>query len=324
MSKIIPILLICCFAMPVFADASDYNPMSVPDAKPEQKELTVHDDKRDRDIPIRVYLPAEKKAAPVVLFSHGLGGTRAGGQYLGDHWANRGYVAVFLQHPGSDDSVWKDKKLSERMAAMAKAANLQNFLERVNDVGDVLDQLEKWNTTEGHALAGRMDLEHIGMSGHSFGAITTQGLSGQAFTNGPTFTDSRIKAAVMMSPSPPRQGDPKVAFASVRIPWMLLTGTDDAAPIGNQDAKSRLLVFPALPEGDKYELVLDKAEHSAFTDRPLPGDSQPRNPNHHRAVLAVTTAFWDAYLKNDASAKAWLQGDAVRGVLEEKDRWQKK
>ncbi len=28
----------------------------------------------------------------------------------------------------------------------------------------------------------------------------------------------------------------------------------------------------ALPAGNKYELVLDKAEHSVFTDRPLPGD----------------------------------------------------
>jgi predicted dienelactone hydrolase len=162
------------------------------------------------------------------------------------------------------------------------------------------------------------------MSGHSFGAVTAQALSGETFPLGDGFTDPRIKAAVMMSPSPPRQGDPKLAFAGVRIPWMLLTGTNDNAPIGHSDAKSRLLVFPALPAGGKYELVLNKAEHSAFTDRPLPGDSQPRNPNHHRAILAVTTAFWDAYLQNDIVAKAWLDSDAVRGILEKDDRWQKK
>ncbi len=81
---------------------------------------------------------------------------------------------------------------------------------------------------------------------------------------------------------------------------------------------------PALPAGDKYELVLNNAEHSAFTDRALPGDSEPRNPNHHRAILAVTTAFWDAYLRNDQAAKAWLNGDAVSKILESADRWQKK
>jgi predicted dienelactone hydrolase len=57
-------------------------------------------------------------AAPVVLFSHGLGGSRTGSVFLGEHWAARGYVAVFLQHPGSDDSIWKDKPWQERMRAM--------------------------------------------------------------------------------------------------------------------------------------------------------------------------------------------------------------
>ena len=42
------------------------------------------------------------------------------------------------------------------------------------------------------------------------------------------------------------------------------------------------------------------------------------------AVIDATTAFWDAYLKNDADARAWLDGDGAKSVLEEKDRWQRK
>ena len=49
------------------------------------------------------------------------------------------------------------------------------------DVPAVLDQLEAWNKTSGHQLAGRLDLTRVGMSGHSFGAITTQAVSGQTF-----------------------------------------------------------------------------------------------------------------------------------------------
>ena len=105
--------------------------------------------------------------------------------------------------------------------------------------------------------------------------------------------------------------------------WVL-TGTKDVAPVGNADVESRLRVFPSLPPGDKYELVLADAEHSAFGDRPLPGDRQPRNPNHHRAILALSTAFWDAYLRGDAAARAWLQGAGPRSILEERDRWQVK
>jgi predicted dienelactone hydrolase len=317
------VMTICLAACNSNAWAS-YDPLAVSSEEPEHRDFTVSDVQRSREIPLRLYLPHDSAAAPVVLFSHGLGGTREGSAYLGDHWALRGYVAVFLQHPGSDDSVWKGKPISERMSAMKAAASLENFELRVQDVKVVLDQLKLWNDDSGHELHGRLDLAHIGMSGHSFGAITTQYVSGQRPSIGPGFTDPRIQAAVIMSPSAPRRGDTKVAFAEVKIPWMVLTGTKDTSPISDADAASRLLVFPALPGGDKYELVLFNAEHSAFTDRALPGDSEPRNPNHHRAILALTTAFWDAYLRNDPAAKAWLNGDAVNKILEATDRWQTK
>jgi predicted dienelactone hydrolase len=162
------------------------------------------------------------------------------------------------------------------------------------------------------------------MSGHSFGAVTTQAVSGQSYPLAKGFTDPRIKAAVIMSPHGPQAGDAKTAFGGVKLPWLLLTGTKDRVPFAaDGDPKTRLVVFPALPPGGKYELVLDGAEHGAFTDRPLPGEAK-RNPNHHRAILAVTTAFWDAHLKADPAARAWLDGDGPRGVLEPADRWQRK
>ena len=308
-----------------------YDPMLLAKEKPEQKELVVKDEKRSRDLPIRVYLPAGKAPAPVILFSHGLGGTRATNEYLADHWAQRGYVAVFLQHPGSDDSLWKDKPMAVRLLAMQQAVVgkdlLENFELRAQDVHVVIDQLERWNTSAGNDLSGRMDLAHIGMSGHSFGAATAQAVSGETFTLAKSFTDPRIKAAVMMSPNAPRVGTPEKAFSDVKIPWMLMTGTKDDAPkiLGlNVDAKTRLVVFPALPPGGKYELVLNNAEHSAFGEHEIPGEVDKHNPNHHRAILALTTAFWDAYLRQDADAKAWLDSEAVGTVLEKEDHWQKK
>lgn len=106
---------------------------------------------------------------------------------------------------------------------------------------------------------------------------------------------------------------------------MLMTGTKDLVPmISNADMKSRLGVYPALPPGGKYELVLNNAEHSVFTDRPFPTDTEKRNPNHHRVILALSTAFWDAYLRSDAAAKAWLDGDGPKSVLEKDDQWQRK
>ena len=169
------------------------------------------------------------------------------------------------------------------------------------DVHAVLDQFGLWNKDESHPLAGRLDLGRIGMSGHSFGAVTTQAVSGWVFPIGKGFTDPRINVAVLMSPSAPRAGgDPKKAFGEVKIPWMVLTGTDGTRRSGNLPRSPVSNGLPGAAAAGKDELVLDKAEHSAFTDRELPGEAHKHNPNHHRAILAVTTAFWDAYLRDDA------------------------
>jgi predicted dienelactone hydrolase len=305
--------------------AKAYDPLATAGAESvKASDFDVRDEARQRDIPVRVYLPPQRDPAPVVLFSHGLGGMRQGNPYLGNHWAARGYVVVFLQHAGSDDSVWKDQPREKRMAAMQQAASLKNFLLRAQDVPRVLDQLDEWNKDREHPLFGRLDMSRVGMSGHSFGAVTTQAVSGQSLAvGGQRLADPRIKAAVAFSPSRPVRGEPAVAFGSVKIPWLLMTGTKDSAPIGQIDAAARLDVYPHLPATiDKYELVLFNAEHSAFNDRALPGDRETRNPNHHRIVLALSTAFWDAYLRDDAAARDWLQGTGARAVLEEQDRWQ--
>ncbi len=306
------------------AQAGSYDPLAVdPAFHPVPKDLTVQDAARHRDIPIRIYLPTNSAPAPVVLFSHGQGGSREGSPFMGGHWAARGYVAVFLQHPGSDESVWKAVPVAQRKQAMETADSAKNLMLRVRDVHAVLNQLERWNADKTNDLAGRLDLEKVGMSGHSFGAVTTEAVSGETFpVVGHRLTDPRIKAALAFSPSVPKGGDPAKAFGAVSIPWMLMTGTKDEGFINKTDPKSRLGVYPALRGAPKYELVLFNAEHSVFTDRPLPGDRAARNPNHHRVILALSTAFWDAYLRNDAEARAWLNGAGPRAVMDAQDQWQ--
>ena len=299
-----------------------YDPLTTGEAAIQKLDLVVRDANRSRDIPILVYAPRNGRA-PVVLFSHGLGGSREMGTYLGEHWARRGYAAVFLQHPGSDVAVWQGKPRGKGMPALVTAASAENFVARVQDVVAVLDQLERWPRVD-HPLRGRLDMDRVGMSGHSFGAITTQAASRQHFPLGAFAPDRRIKAALPMSPSPPQRGDAGTAFGGVRIPWLIMTGTLDSSPIGNTTAAARRQVFAALPPSSKYELVLDGAEHSAFTDRALPGDRAPRNPNHHRAILALSTAFWDAYLRQDDAARAWLDGPGPRSILQSRDVWRAK
>tara|TARA_R110002096_G_scaffold200639_3_gene384638 strand:+ start:12654 stop:13610 length:957 start_codon:yes stop_codon:yes gene_type:complete len=269
------------------------------------------DAKRDRTVPLKIYQQPGDTAQPIVLFSHGLGGSRNNNAFLGNEWAKHGYTAVFMQHAGSDEKVWKSAERSQRMAAMKSAANLESSLNRFVDVPFVIDQLERWNEEEGHRLFRKLDLEHIGLSGHSFGAITSQALMGQKFPLDYNFADDRIDAFILMSPSTGKGITPAEAFGQVRSPVLCLTGTKDTSAIqANMPAESRRDVYRAMPEGDKFQLVFQDANHFAFSDTSF--FKENRIPHHHSAIQLVTTQFWNAYLKGDTEAKAGLQSEAFR------------
>lgn len=278
---------------------------------------------RSRTVPVKIYRVKSAEAKPVIVFSHGLGGSRENGVYLAEHWARNGYVAVFVQHPGSDESVWKEASRGERMAAMKQAASGKSLLDRLGDIPFVLDQLERWNAESGHALHGALDLEHIGMTGHSFGAVTTQAMMGQKFPLGKSFPDPRFDAFFPMSPSTGRGVGATEAFAHISAPVLCMTGTEDTSVITPEmTAASRREVYAALPAGDKYQLVFEGGTHSAFSDGALFNEKQL--DHHHGAIQVISTRFWDAYLKGDAAAKAWLQSEKPRtdAKLIEKDVWE--
>ncbi|WP_459557347.1 alpha/beta hydrolase family protein [Lacunimicrobium album] len=318
------ILAVCMLSS--FAQADEYNPLESTQEVTSEV-FTLVDASRKREIPVRYYFPEQKGPRPVVLFSHGLGGSRDNNGYIGKHLAGRGYVCVFMQHPGSDESVWRGKGIANVQSNMQKAANGENLKLRGEDVKAVVEALSVWNTTKGHPLEGRVDTTRIGMSGHSFGAQTTQAALGQNYgPMGQKFSVPEIRAGVAYSPSIPRIGDENNSFSKMDRPMLLMTGTEDESPIGGQTAESRRKVYPALPNTiDRYELVLDGGQHSAFSEREIrlrAAGGGAKNPNHHRVILALTTAFWDAYLLDDATAKAWLQGDGPRQIMEKADVWQ--
>jgi hypothetical protein len=60
----------------------------------------------------------------------------------------------------------------------------------------------------------------------------------------------------------------------------------------------------------------------AFTDAPIPRSTS--NANHHKVIDALSTAFWDAYLKGDKVAKAWLDGEAAQAILTAADTFRTK
>jgi len=228
-----------------------------------------------RTVPVKIYYPdnLKQRKCPLILMSHGLGGSREASAFLGDFWAMHGFVVVAMQHAGSDEKILQGKGVLGKMRGLKEGMSSENLLKRLHDVSAIIDQIEEWNEAEGHFLNGRIDLEQVGMAGHSLGAMTTQLVSGEEDARwGQKYTDKRIKAALAMSPMIPRDGgkldfeQAKTAFQKVRIPWLLMTGTKDKVSLAPQvTVESRLAVYQHLPTGDKYQLVLNGGTHSVFS-----------------------------------------------------------
>lgn len=285
-----------------------------------------HDADRDRTLPVRVYYPAQGDGpAPVVVFSHGLGGSRRGYAYLGQHWASHGYVSIHLQHPGSDESVFQgqDRPLE---ALRGAAADPRRAADRGRDVKFALDECERLHAGDG-PLAGRLDLERVGMAGHSFGANTTLMVCGQRFgprlLRLPSFRDDRIRAAIPMSaPVPGTRRDPDYTYGEIRVPLLHMTGTLDESPIGDTAAADRRIPFDNIAGVDQYLVTFEGGDHMIFSGRvrrgpaaglgpELPGfgGDATRDAAFQDLIRQGTTAFWDAYLRDDKAARAWLMND---------------
>ena len=142
------------------------------------------DASRKREIPVRLRWPdamAFSGPRPVVLFSHGLGGTRDGGSVSGEAWARTGLVLLHLQHPGSDLAAVRASATSfNDKAGLRAAADAQQLLARLRDVGFVLDQIALRHAARQDRWASVRPTA-VGMSGHSFGAHTTLGMAGQRY-----------------------------------------------------------------------------------------------------------------------------------------------
>jgi predicted dienelactone hydrolase len=293
-------------------------------------DITLTDEARNRQIPLRIYCPeAPSPVSPVLVVSHGLGGSKESGNWVGQFLATHGYILVFMTHYGSDTSLLDlsmglPENIKRLQQAIVKPENIINRPMDVTKVIDSLDQIQK-NTP---ALTGRMDLTNISLTGHSFGAFTTLAVDGaysEQFRKiiGKDFSDRRPKAFLAMSPQSVRPDvDPKPAFAEITRPTMIMTGSEDVDPImAARTAESRMDPFKYMPAGDKYALWIEGAHHFTFGDGRA---GQKIDPFMRQMTKIATLAFFDAYLKNDQAAKAFLQSDGIEKMGKGKIKFYKK
>jgi predicted dienelactone hydrolase len=296
------------------------------------------DEARKRTLPIRIIAPkldagATGQRFPVILFSHGLGGSKVAGKFWGEHWASHGYVVVHLQHPGSDESLWKDKAPGAVEASLKGAMTMSNLGLRVGDVHFVIDEVIRRARVQS-APFDRADATKIGMSGHSFGAQTTLSIAGQQnpAVAGQSGFDKRVQAAIAFSPNARSKRLLDRQFGDIRLPFFSVTGTKDGEVLGDgTTVEHRTLPFQHMPAGDKYLLVFEGGDHIVFAGQGLTRRKSftDRELDIQQDVRASTLAFWNAHLKGDSKARAWLGdkaegAESIRTILAANDRYEKK
>lgn len=269
-----------------------------------------------RTVPYKIYHPAPGQATgpfPVVIWSHGLGGSRDGASFLSRYIAGYGYVVVNIQHEGTDSSLWEGKEGHPWDNIRAAKIPRKKTLQRFCDVPFVLDELAAL-TEQYPLIAKEMDMENIGMSGHSFGAITTQVMAGQRLGKGRRKYDlhePRFRAAIAYSPSPTynhSKDSHEDIYGGMKIPMLFMTGTEDASPISGKSYHYRLPIFEHAGGDENHLLVLEGGDHMVFAGSRGKLADNPKRETHEAVIRIASLAFWDMYLKNDTAARDWLTG----------------
>jgi predicted dienelactone hydrolase len=299
------------------AESSAYKAVAGPFDTDAAADIVLHDAQRNKDLHVKVTYPKADGKFPVIVFSHGFGGSKDTYASLTAYWAARGYVVI---QPTHDDSIAQRKANGEIHGVMQGFSTLREDISdpaawrnRTRDVSFVIDSLDEIERCV-PGTAGKLDRSHIGVGGHSFGALTTELLGGLTFTprgasKPESLADRRISALLVLSGAGPRQhGVTESSWENITAPLMLMTGTRDMG-VGGLNPDMRIKPYELVHSVHKYAIVLQGGVHMTFTGMPAKTGVEPAVL--FETVEAASTAFWDAYLKNSEAAQTYLHSPAL-------------
>ncbi|MBE9209175.1 alpha/beta hydrolase [Nostoc sp. LEGE 06077] len=297
----------------------------------------LNDAKRDRRLPVDVYVPEStaQTSFPLIVISHGLASDRYALAYLAQHLVSYGFAVAVLEHPGSNA-----ERFQQYFAGLAGPPQPREFIDRPLDVKFVLDELQRLETSNS-SLKGKLNFQQIGLIGHSFGGYTVLTLAGaklnfsqlrrdcypnnslnlslllqcQAAELPPadyTLQDPRIKAVMAINPiNSSVLGESGIS--QIKVPTMLVTGSQDIfAPA----IPEQIRPFTWLDESNKYLVLIENATHfSALQEStpennvlPVPSGLLGPDPAPVYSYLkALSVAFMETNLLNNAEYRPYLQ-----------------
>ncbi len=239
---------------------------------------------------------------PLVVFSHGNGGSRNQNTFWCDYLASHGYIIVSADHTGNARWTIIDGK-----PIVFQASERNNSAkDRPRDVSFLLDQMVLWDKGADKRFAGRIDSDHAAVTGMSFGSYTAHWAADQ---------EPRFKAVIAMSGAPP-------SHTNLTVPSLRLLGTEDRTigVAGNAAIRDN----HAKHTGPSFLLELKNGGHFSFTDMfkinkhfgDGVGEGKRRETNEpfeftsmeetYKIINSYSVAFLGYYLKGEKEYMSFL------------------
>lgn len=296
---------------------SNLNP-AIGDATPivSVKPVVLAAPERGDDLQVRVSAPVSGSGLPVVVFSHGFGGSLDKYAPLADYWAAHGFVVVQPTH--LDSGTLAVTPEDPRYPTIWRV--------RIDDLKRVIDDLDTLVAAV-PGLTGRVDLDNIAVAGHSWGAQTASTLLGARVldaegTPGEDFTDKRVTAGVLLSLT--GTGESLTPFAAENFPFMrpelsglttpalIVTGDNDQSLLSTRGPDWFTDVYHMSP-GAQHLLTLFGGEHSLGG---IVGYSSAlttdEDPDRVALIQRMTTAYLRTALGVDAGSFAAASAAAAQ------------
>ena len=130
--------------------------------------------------------PSTQSSFPLIIFSHGLGGNRTQNTVIIEELTSHGYVVIAIEHAyDANISIFDNGDVADYRSGINYerrntqeitpeefwAIRLPQLETRAEDVSYIINQLELGNLPEN--IVNIIDLENIGVFGHSFGGATS-------------------------------------------------------------------------------------------------------------------------------------------------------
>jgi predicted dienelactone hydrolase len=260
-----------------------------------------------------VKISSARRRYPVIMFSHGLGRVSAHYTTFLENLASHGYVVVGVDSPFFSSAVqMPDGRVIQNKSQrnQQRGAREEEAVIQAQDLVFVLDELERINKTDTEiGLAGRLDLRHVGVFGHSRGGFTAPHAC---------LLDKRFGACLNLDGYPLT---PAVMERGIRQPYMhieelapwLPPPTDEQLRTANRTREEadkqareaeqrRENTFSKMSSG-VYLVTVKGAMHNSFSDMPFISPDRYSNItiNAERALTitnAYILAFFDRFVRN--------------------------